>query len=168
MTDYKLAAGREALVHRIAKVAEPFDSVDDLPLKPLLERIGDSRLVLLGEASHGTSEFYRARHRITRALIEEKGFDFVAIEGDWPDVGRIDHYVRHAEYPPSEWTAFARFPTWMWRNEDVRGFVDGLRDYNASRDQSARVAIHGLDIYSFYQSTEAVIEYLNDVDPAYF
>ena len=165
MTNYMLAARRKALVDRMIQVAEPFDSVDDLPLDPLLERIGDSQIVLLGEASHGTSEFYRARHRITRALIEEKGFDFVAIEGDWPDVARIDHYVRHAEYPPSEWTAFARFPTWMWRNEDVREFVDWLREHNAGRDPGARVAVHGLDLYSLYQSSEAVIEYLDDVDP---
>jgi len=153
------------LADRIAMVAEPFDSVDDLPLAPLLERIGDSRLVLIGEASHGTSEFYRARQRITRALIEEKGFDFVAIEGDWPDAARIDHYVRHAEYPPSEWTAFARFPVWMWRNEEVRGFVDWLREYNADRDTSRRVAFHGLDLYSMYNSIAAILEYLDEVDP---
>lgn len=122
--NYTLSLDDQRLVERITQVAEPFDSVDDLPLHGLLERIGDSRLVLLGEASHGTSEFYRARQRITRALIEEKGFDFVAIEGDWPDVARIDHYIRHAEYPQSEWTAFARFPAWMWRNKDVAGFVD--------------------------------------------
>ena len=101
----------QSLGRRMASVAEGFDAVDDLPLDGLLARIGDSRLVLIGEASHGTSEFYRARQRITRALIEAKGFDFVAIEGDWPDAARIDHYVRHAEYPPSEWIAFARFPT---------------------------------------------------------
>ena len=155
----------QRLVERIASVAEPFDSVDDMPLSGLLERIGDSRVVLIGEASHGTSEFYRARQRITRALIEEKGFDFVAIEGDWPDAARIDHYVRHAEYPPSEWVAFARFPTWMWRNDEVRGFVDWLRERNAGRDADDRVAFHGLDLYSLYNSIAAVLEYLDDVDP---
>lgn len=155
----------QRLVERIAEVAEPFDSVDDLPLEALLERIGDSRLVLMGEASHGTSEFYRARQRITRALIEEQGFDFVAIEGDWPDVARIDHYLRHAEHPPSEWIAFARFPTWMWRNEEVRGFVDWLHGHNATREPSARVAFHGLDLYSLYESMAAVLEYLDEVDP---
>lgn len=155
----------QRLVDRITQVAESFDSVDELPLEALFERIGDSRLVLLGEASHGTSEFYRARQRITQALIEEKGFDFVAIEGDWPDVARIDHYVRHAEYPPAEWTAFARFPTWMWRNEEVHGFVEWLREYNPGQEPSKRVAFHGMDIYSLYQSIEAVLEYLNNVDP---
>ena len=155
----------QRLVERIATVSEAFDSVDEMPLSGLLERIGDSRLVLIGEASHGTSEFYRARQRITRALIEEKGFDFVAIEGDWPDAARIDHYVRHAEYPPSEWTAFARFPTWMWRNEEVRGFVDWLREHNAERAPTDRVAFHGLDLYSLYNSIAAVLDYLDEVDP---
>ncbi|MFW6323306.1 MAG: protein-L-isoaspartate(D-aspartate) O-methyltransferase [Guyparkeria sp.] len=154
-----------SLSRRIGEVAEGFDSVDDLPLAGLLDRIGDARLVLIGEASHGTSEFYRARQRVTRALIEEKGFDFVAIEGDWPDTARIDHYVRHADHPPSEWTAFARFPTWMWRNEEVRGFVDWLHEYNAKRAPAERVAFHGLDLYSLYNSIAAVLDYLDDVDP---
>ncbi|MFP4462824.1 MAG: protein-L-isoaspartate(D-aspartate) O-methyltransferase [Guyparkeria sp.] len=159
-------SGRDrSLSRRIAEVGEGFNSVDDLPLAGLLDRIGDSRLVLIGEASHGTSEFYRARQRITRALIEEKGFDFVAIEGDWPDTARIDHYVRHADHPPSEWTAFARFPTWMWRNEEVRGFVDWLHEYNAKRAPAERVAFHGLDLYSLYNSIAAVLDYLDDVDP---
>ena len=90
-------------------------------------------MVLLGEATHGTSEFYRMRDRLTRELISKKGFRFVAIEGDWPDAARVDHYVRHLEYPPSEWTAFARFPVWMWRNKEVSSFVDWLRNFNAGR-----------------------------------
>lgn len=153
------------LARQIVQAAESFDSVDDLPLDGLLERIGDRRIVLIGEASHGTSEFYRARQRITRALIEEKGFDFVAIEGDWPDAARLDHYVRHAEYPPSEWQAFSRFPVWMWRNEEVRDFVDWLRIHNADRRADERVAFHGLDLYSLYNSIREILEYLDEVDP---
>jgi len=150
----------------IAKVCEPFGSIGASDLAPLLGRIGDARLVLIGEATHGTSEFYRMRERISRDLIEKKGFNFVAIEGDWPDAARIDHYVRHAEYPPSEWTAFARFPTWMWRNREVRGFVDWLRTYNAERPQNQRrVAFHGLDLYSMHTSIQSVLDYLQDVDP---
>lgn len=152
------------LAGRIVQVAEPFDSVDELPLDGLLERIGDRRIVLIGEASHGTSEFYRARQRITRALIEEKGFDFVAIEADWPDAARIDHYVRHAEYPPSEWQAFSRFPVWMWRNEEVRDFVDWLRVHNTERRPDERVAFHGLDLYSLYNSIREILDYLDEVD----
>ena len=108
----------------IADACEPFVDIETANLAPLLERIGDSRVVLIGEASHGSSEFYTMRARITQELIANRGFDFVAIEGDWPDAARIDHYVRHFEYPPSEWTAFARFPRWMWRNEETRQFVE--------------------------------------------
>src|SRR4029079_13932843 len=127
---------------------------------------GPARIVLLGEATHGTSEFYRMRERITRELIMEKGFRFVAVEADWPDAARIDHYVRHFRYPPSEWTAFARFPTWMWRNNEVRDFVDWLREHNGTVAKSERVAFHGLDLYSLYDSIRAVLNYLDEVDPA--
>ena len=133
-----------SLPKMIGKIADPFGSIDDVDLSPLLARIDDARVVLIGEASHGTSEFYRMRAQISRALIEKKQFNFVAIEGDWPDAARIDHYVRHREYRPSEWVAFARFPTWMWRNNEVREFVDWLRNQNASMEQELRVAFHGL------------------------
>jgi protein-L-isoaspartate(D-aspartate) O-methyltransferase len=131
----------------------------------MLDRIGDARVVLIGEASHGTSEFYRLRARITQRLIEEKGFGIVAIEGDWPDAARIDYYVRHRQATPSEWSAFARFPTWMWRNTDVRDFVDWLHDYNKGRRDGYKVGFYGLDLYSLYNSARAVISYLDDVDP---
>src|SRR3954470_20553655 len=85
----------------LAEAAEPFGAIKDADLAPLLRRVGDARLVLIGEASHGTSEFYRMRARISRALIEQKQFDFVAIEGDWPDAARLDHYVRHRKARPS-------------------------------------------------------------------
>jgi erythromycin esterase-like protein len=97
-------------------------------------------------------------------LIERKGFSFIAIEGDWPDAARIDHYVRHAQYPPSEWTAFARFPTWMWRNQEVLAFVEWLRSHNGRLETARRTAFHGLDLYSLYSSTRAVLAYLDAVD----
>jgi protein-L-isoaspartate(D-aspartate) O-methyltransferase len=155
----------EILAKAIAASCEKFEAIDAADLDPLLRRIGDARIVLLGEATHGTSEFYRMRERISRALIERKGFSFVAIEGDWPDAARVDHYVRHAEYPPSEWTAFARFPIWMWRNQEVRDFVDWLRAHNAIVKPGKRVAFHGLDLYSLYNSIRSVLDYLDDVDP---
>ena len=155
----------QALPKIVAKAAEPFASIETADLKPLLTRIGDARVVLIGEASHGTSEFYRMRDRISRDLIEAKGFNFIAIEGDWPDAARIDHYVRHREYRPSEWTAFSRFPIWMWRNNEVRAFVDWLRGYNVAQKPNSRVAFHGLDLYSLYDSIRFVLEYLDDVDP---
>jgi protein-L-isoaspartate(D-aspartate) O-methyltransferase len=150
----------------IADGCEPFNSVEAASIDPLLERIGNAGVVLIGEATHGTSEFYRLRNRITAELISRRNFRFVAIEGDWPDAARIDHYVRHFDYPPSEWVAFARFPTWMWRNQDVREFVDWLRIHNSNRPADERTAFHGLDLYSLYSSVRAVLEYLDSVDPA--
>ena len=155
-----------ALVDAIADGCEPFNSVKSANLEPLLDRIGDARIVLIGEATHGTSEFYRMRNRITTELIRKKGFRFVSIEGDWPDAARIDHYVRHFEYSPSEWIAFARFPTWMWRNVEVREFVDWLRHHNHGLSAKSRVAFHGLDLYSLYSSIRAVLQYLDEVDPS--
>ena len=133
----------------------------------LLSMVGDRAFVLLGEASHGTHEFYAMRAAITRRLIAEQGFDAVAVEADWPDALRLDHYVRGSDDDALD-EAFAdvqRFPTWMWRNQDVRAFVAWLRAHNASRPLTARVGFYGLDLYSLYRSAEAVIAYLEDVDP---
>jgi protein-L-isoaspartate(D-aspartate) O-methyltransferase len=149
----------------IVRHAETFTTPEDADLEPLLRRIGNARVVLIGEASHGTSEFYRVRARITQLLIETKGFRIVAAEADWPDAARFDHYVRHRDVPPSEWTAFARFPSWMWRNEETRGFVDWLHQRNSSMNYNDRAAFYGLDLYSLYTSVRAVIDYLDTVDP---
>jgi len=149
----------------VSGAAEHFERLEELDLQPLLARIGEARIVLLGEASHGTSEFYRMRQRITRALIEQKGFRFVAAEADWPDAAQIDHYVCHKEAPPSSWTAFARFPTWMWRNTDVRGFVDWLHEFNKEKSREDRIGFHGLDLYSLYTSIRAVLKYLDEFAP---
>ncbi|MTV15467.1 MULTISPECIES: protein-L-isoaspartate(D-aspartate) O-methyltransferase [Bradyrhizobium] len=160
-----VSSEREMLVRNLADAAEPFASIEAADLNPLMERIGPARVVLLGEATHGTSEFYRMRARITRDLIIKKGFHFVAIEADWPDAARVDHYVRHFQYPPSEWTAFARFPTWMWRNAEMRDFVSWLRKHNGGVERNKRVACHGLDLYSLYDSIRSVLNYLDEVDP---
>ena len=158
-------SGEQDLIDVVSEHAKPFSSIDLANMEPVLDRIGDARVVLIGEATHGTSEFYRMREQITRALITERGFNFVAIEGDWPDAARIDHYVRHFEYQPSEWTAFARFPTWMWRNNEVREFVEWLRGENEDREPHERTAFHGLDLYSLHNSIREVLGYLDDVDP---
>jgi len=155
----------EELPGLISRHGEAFETLEDADIGPLIERIGDARVVLIGEASHGTSEFYRMRARITRRLIEEKGFTIVAAEADWPDAARIDTYVRHRDVPPSEWTAFARFPTWMWRNEEVREFVDWLHEYNKSKPYDFRTGFFGLDLYSLYISVSEIIAYLEDRDP---
>jgi protein-L-isoaspartate(D-aspartate) O-methyltransferase len=165
VTAAPLLSADGSAVTSIRAACEPFGDIDSADLDPLLGRIGDARIVLIGEATHGTSEFYRLRDRISRALIQNKGFNFVAIEGDWPDAARIDNYVRHAEVPQSEWTAFARFPTWMWRNREVRAFVEWLHTRNAHVAQTDQVAFHGLDLYSLYNSIRSVLEYLDKIDP---
>jgi len=136
---------------------------------PLLSLIGDARIVLLGEASHGTHEFYRERVRITRRLITELGFNAVAIEGDWPDAYRVDRYIAGAGADVDAQDAlagFQRFPTWMWRNADVLDFVGWLRARNEQRPSgAARVGFYGLDLYSLGASMDAVIAYLDEQDP---
>jgi len=154
----------EGLPALIREHAEPFSTVEDADLDALIDRLGAARVVLLGEASHGTSEFYRMRDRITRRLIAEKGFGIVAVEADWPDAARIDDYVRHADKPASEWTAFSRFPTWMWRNQEVRTFVEWLHRHNAPLGAGDRAGFYGLDLYSLYNSANRVIEYLDGID----
>jgi protein-L-isoaspartate(D-aspartate) O-methyltransferase len=155
-----------ALSDQIAKHAERFDDLDEVSPDALLDRIGDARVVLLGEATHGTSEFYRMRSRITQALIERKGFDIVAGEADWPDAARIDHYVRDRDVPIQEWSAFARFPTWMWRNEEFLEFVEWMRLHNQELPHERRVRFAGLDLYSLYNSISEVLRFLDDRDPA--
>jgi erythromycin esterase-like protein len=136
----------------------------------LIERIGDARFVLLGEASHGTHEFYRERSRITRRLIAEKGFCAVAIEGDWPSAARVNRYVRGAGTDTSAAMAldgFERFPAWMWRNTDVLQFAGWLRRYNdALPGKAPRAGFYGLDLYSLFDSVAAVLRYLERADPA--
>jgi protein-L-isoaspartate(D-aspartate) O-methyltransferase len=151
------------LVH---EAAEPLGSIDDENIDALLDRIGDARVVLLGEATHGTSEFYRMRARITRELVLRRGFTVVAVEADWPDAARIDHYVRHLPWPPAPGTAFTRFPTWMWRNHETERFALWLREHNGAVEAPERRAgFYGLDLYSLYASIAAVLRYLDGVDP---
>jgi erythromycin esterase-like protein len=136
----------------------------------ILAEIGDASLVLLGEATHGTHDFYSLRARITRALIEERGFSAVAIEGDWPDAYRVNRYVQQKDGGADAVDAlagFERFPTWMWRNTAVSDFVGWLRAHNAGiADPAQRVGFYGLDLYSLHASMRAVIEYLDRHDPA--
>ena len=132
----------------------------------LLEAAGDRPLVLLGEATHGTREFYRMRAEITLRLIQEKAFDAIAVEADWPDAYRLNRYVRGEGGTNAEqaFDDFERFPTWMWRNEEVLRFIRQLREINQNRPAEGRVGFYGLDMYSLYRSSEAVIAYLEDVD----
>jgi erythromycin esterase-like protein/predicted phosphoribosyltransferase len=135
----------------------------------LMSIVGDAQFVLIGEASHGTQEFYEARAAITRRLIEEKGFNAVAAEADWPDAYRVNRYVRGRSDDAAAEEAlrdFTRFPTWMWRNTAVLDFVGWLREYNDHLEEGAMAGFYGLDLYSLRRSMEQVVAYLEEVDPA--
>jgi protein-L-isoaspartate(D-aspartate) O-methyltransferase len=155
-----------SLAKLVREAADPIDAVD-VGVDAFLERVGDARLVLLGESTHGTSEFYEMRARISRALIERHGFGFVAVEADWPDAARVDTYVLgDPARPRPDFEPFSRFPTWMWRNREVDAFVGWLRGHNLQEpERDRRVGFHGLDLYSLFTSIDAVLTYLDDVDP---
>lgn len=157
---------RETVPEMIKREAEPFLDINSADIQPLLERIGDSRVVLLGEASHGTSEFYRMRSRITRALIEEKGFNIVAVEADWPDAAHIDRFIRNTDIKLPTDVPFTKFPSWMWRNEEAQDLIKELRLFNDNMENHEdKVGFFGLDLYSLYSSIDAVINYLDDINP---
>ncbi|MGY1733311.1 erythromycin esterase family protein [Geodermatophilus sp. SYSU D01045] len=144
---------------------------DDADLDPLLERIGDARLVAVGEASHGTHEYYAWRAALTRRLVEERGFGLVAVEGDWPDCARVDRSVRlrpgGAEDPRAALDAIARWPTWMWANDDVVDFCRWLRGVNAGRPEAGRVRFAGLDVYSLWDSMHELLAWVREHEPGH-
>ncbi|WP_206107710.1 erythromycin esterase family protein [Paludisphaera rhizosphaerae] len=157
-----------ALVAEVQGLARPLRGPADLD--PLLERIGDARYVLLGEASHGTSEFYTWRSQISRRLIVEKGFSFIAVEGDWPDCYQVDQFVK-GRGPAGETArdvlhGFERWPTWMWANEEVVELVEWLRSHNAAQPSARRVGLYGLDVYSLWDSLYAIMGYLQRKEPS--
>jgi len=157
-----------ALIKALSETAYPLaGSARDYD--PLVGRIGEARFALLGEASHGTHEFYCERAEITKRLITEKNFVAVAVEADWPDAYRLNRYVRGASDDVDAVEAladFRRFPTWMWRNEVVVEFIEWLRAYNDALPQGAeKVGFYGLDLYSLHASMKAVLRYLEKVDP---
>ncbi len=160
-----LDAELELLPELIAKSAEPLPDIDDPAFGAMFDRFGDARVILLGEASHGTSEFYRARAAISKRLIERHGFNIVAVEADWPDAATIDRQVRHRGPREGEEAAFERFPTWMWRNTDVDAFVSWLREHNRDRAYEEMTGFYGLDLYNLSSSMRAVIDFLEQQDP---
>lgn len=159
-----------SLAKLVREQALGFGEIEGHDLGALLERIGSARLVLIGEASHGTSEFYRMRAEITKALVATCGFDFVAVEADWPDAQALNRWVQTR--PPvvddtGRLRPFQRFPTWMWRNHETLAFIEWLRAHNdETRGDRAPVAFHGLDLYSLFASIQAVLQFLDRVDPA--
>jgi erythromycin esterase-like protein len=137
-------------------------------LHPLIDAIGDARVVLLGEATHGTHEFYRTRAEITKRLIANHGFTILAVEADWPDAYRVNRWVRGASEeagPEAALADFTRFPRWMWRNTDIVALARWMREHNATRPVDDRAGFYGLDLYSLHRSIDAVLGYLKKVDP---
>jgi erythromycin esterase-like protein len=160
VSDGALAEGLEAHIQALSGDAKQYDG--------LLGLIGDARFVLLGEASHGTQEFYRERAEITKRLIIEKRFTAVAVEADWPDAWRVNRYVRGLSDDLDAdvaLTGFERFPAWMWRNTVVRDFVQWLRAHNSTVSADSQVGFYGLDLYSLFTSMQVVLTYLAKVDP---
>ena len=142
---------------------------DASDLDPLMERIGDARIVMLGEATHGTSEYYTWRSRVSQRLIREKGFSFIAVEGDWPDCYRVNRYVKgYANGGDSAHEvlhAFARWPTWMWANWEVVALAEWLRKHNDGLAEEREVGFYGLDVYSLWESLAAIMRYLEKTEP---
>lgn len=135
----------------------------------VLNEIGEAHFVLIGEASHGTCEFYQHRADITRLLIELKGFHAVAVEADWPDAYRVNGYIRGRtadEAADQALSSFARFPAWMWRNKVVAEFATWLRTFNPQSNGRRQVGFYGLDLYSLNRSRAEVVKYLDRIDPA--
>src|SRR5258708_7236570 len=156
----------DELADRCREIALPLVSERDLD--PLIERIGEARYVLLGEATHGTSDYYVWRHRISERLIREKGFNFIAVEGDWPDCYRVNEYVKSrpgaGESARDVLHAFERWPTWMWANEEIVALAEWLRDHNRGLPEERQAGFYGLDVYSLWDSMDAVIRFLEKND----
>ena len=155
------------LHQQLRPMTHPLQRVSDLD--PLIERIGDARFVLLGEASHGTSEYYTWRARLSQRLIREKGFTFIAVEGDWPDCYCVNRYVKgYRECGASAHEVlrtFERWPTWMWANWEVVALAEWLRRHNDALPDERKVGFYGLDVYSLWESLSSVLDYLERVDP---
>ena len=153
---------------QVRSMARPLRRPDDLD--PLLDHIGDARYVLLGEASHGTADYYTWRTEISRRLITEKGFSFIAVEGDWPDCYRVNRYVKGlseaGESAREVLHTFERWPTWMWANEEIVALTEWLRGHNESLPEEEKAGFYGLDVYSLWDSLYQVMGYLRNHDPA--
>lgn len=165
--DLYVGIDEKSAIKQIRSKSYSLKSVADLD--PLMKQIDDARIVMLGEASHGTHEFYTWRTLISQRLIREKGFNFIAVEGDWPDCYRVNRYVKN--YADSGKNAqdvlreFNRWPTWMWANWEIIALAEWMREYNKSFPLNKKAGFYGLDVYSLWESMEAIMGYLKRVDP---
>ena len=157
----------EEAVQVVKEHAYPLQTTDDLD--PLLDRIGDARVVMLGEASHGTHEYYTWRSRISKRLIREKKFNFLAVEGDWPDAYCLNRYIKNyssaGEHAVDILKTFDRWPTWMWANWEIAALAEWLREYNTALAREKKIGFYGLDVYSLWESLESIRKYLQKTDP---
>lgn len=157
------------LVEQIKKVSSPLRSMDDID--PLIEAIGEAKYVLLGEATHGTAEFYTLRTEISKKLIEQKNFNFIAVEGDWPSCYSLNRYIKNKENKQATLQdvlirEFSRWPTWMWVNRETVDLAKWLTTYNHGLQQDDKVGFYGLDVYSLWESMEEIIRYLESIGSA--
>lgn len=155
------------IIELLNSSSSPLENSEDLD--PLMDYIGNAKYVLLGEASHGTHEYYTWRAKITQRLIQEKGFSFVGVEGDWPDCYRLNRYAKGYLDPGKDMynvlNEFNRWPTWMWANWEVAAFIDWLKVFNENLPADKRIGFYGLDVYSFRESMNSIIQYLEKNDP---
>ncbi|MRH44583.1 erythromycin esterase family protein [Aquibacillus halophilus] len=154
------------IIQAVQKYAKPFQNSEDLT--PLIDQIGDAKIVLLGESSHGTSEFYSVRSELSKRLIMEKGFSVIAVEGDWPSCQHVNRYIKNYSNASSTHEVlkeFKRWPTWMWANEEIAELIDWLRDYNNESDLTQKIGFYGIDVYSLWESLDEIMNYLEKTEP---
>jgi len=163
----EIAVNEKDAIAFISKNSYPLHNREDLD--PLFNRIGDARIVMLGEASHGTHEYYTWRSYISQRLIQEKGFNFIAVEGDWPDCYRLNRYIKNysnaGENAQQVLHQFNRWPTWMWANWEIAALTEWLNQYNQDLAINKKIGFYGLDVYSLWESMESIINYLKNIDP---
>jgi erythromycin esterase len=155
------------IISTVSQHSLPLETGSDLD--PLINRIGNARIVMLGEASHGTHEYYTWRAKITKRLIEEKGFNFIAVEGDWPDCYSVNRYIKQYEENKSAYDVlhgFNRWPTWMWANWEIVALAEWLYKHNKQLPKEKKIGFYGLDVYSLWDSMQSIKEYLAKADPA--
>jgi erythromycin esterase-like protein len=156
----------EKLIHAIKDYAKPIEELNDL--NSLLQEIDQKKYVLLGEASHGTSEFYKMRAELSKKLIEEKGFTFLAVEGDWPACQQVNRYIKGFDQTHDNardvLKSFNRWPTWMWANEEMAELIEWLKEYNQKQPKEKKVGFYGIDVYSLWESMDEIIKYLEKIN----